>query len=277
MTLREAPRHPAHIVAPRRIRLHDVAVAAGVARSTAGLALRGAPRVAEDTRRRVRDAAEALGYVPDRLAARLRGGRAESVGLLLADVTDPAQARLLGALQPALEAAGFASFLAHAAESPERQHQALMRLRGQGVDGVLILPAAGSRPEWLATLDRWGLPWVTLLRGFRAGPHVGLDDRAGLGLATRHLIAEGHRRIAFLGGRQRMPSRCGGGPAICWPCARPGSPPNSCPAGRRSARRPGSPPGSRARGRPRSPVVTMWWPWARCWAWRGPGAGRRWR
>ena len=200
MTRPAAGAHPAAAVPTKRIRLLDVATAAGVARSTAGLALRGAPRVSEATRRKVREAADALGYVPDRLAARLRGGRSGSVGLLVADLTHSFQARLIAALQMALDEAGLASFLAHAGESPERQLRMLTRLREQGVDGVLLLPAAGSRPELLDALDLWGLPWVTLLRGFRRGAHVGVDDRAGLALSTRHLIARGHRRIAFLGG-----------------------------------------------------------------------------
>ncbi len=200
MTRPAAGAHPAAALSAKRIRLLDVAIAAGVARSTAGLALRGAPRVSEATRLKVREAADTLGYVPDRLAARLRGGRSGSVGLLVADLTHPFQAQLIAALQMALDEAGMASFLAHAGEAPERQLHMLTRLREQGVDGVVVLPAAGSRPELLDALDLWGLPWVTLLRGFRRGPHVGVDDRAGLALATRHLIAAGHRRIAFLGG-----------------------------------------------------------------------------
>lgn len=184
----------------RRIRIEDVAQAAGVARSTAALALRGSPRLRATTVEKVRGAADRLGYVYDRLAAQMRSGRSHTVGLLVCEITNPFYAELTAGVQAALEVAGFAVFLANTDESPERQRAMLERFREQGADGVILMPAAGTKPALLAELDRWGMPWVTLVRGFRRGPHAGADDHAGIGMTTRHVIGLGHRRIAFLGG-----------------------------------------------------------------------------
>ena len=181
-------------------RIEDVARAAGVARSTAALALRGSPRLRESTVLAVREAADRLGYVYDRLAARLRSGRSNTVGLLVCEITNPFYAELTAGVQSALEDSGLAAFLANTDESLDRQQRMLERLREQRADGVILVPAAGTRPALLDELDRWGMPWVTMVRGFQRGSHAGADDRAGISLATRHLIGLGHRRIAFLGG-----------------------------------------------------------------------------
>jgi LacI family transcriptional regulator len=184
----------------KKTRIEDVAQAAGVARSTAAMALRGSPRLREATILKVREAADLLGYVYDRLAARLRSGRSNTVGLLVCEITNPFYAELTAGVQAALEGAGMAAFLANTDESPLRQRAMLERFREQRADGVILVPAAGTRPALLDELDRWGMPWVTMVRGFRRGSHAGADDRGGILLATRHLIGLGHKRIAFLGG-----------------------------------------------------------------------------
>ncbi|NDG50841.1 MAG: LacI family DNA-binding transcriptional regulator [Rhodospirillales bacterium] len=94
----------------KKTRIEDVAQAAGVARSTAAMALRGSPRLREATILKVREAADLLGYVYDRLAARLRSGRSNTVGLLVCEITNPFYAELTAGVQAALEGAGMAAF-----------------------------------------------------------------------------------------------------------------------------------------------------------------------
>lgn len=181
------------------VRIEDVAREAGVARSTAALALKGSPRLRRETVDAVRLAAERLGYVYDRLAARLRSGRSGAIGLVVCEITNPFYAELTAGVQATLEASGLVAFLANTDESRERQQLMLERFREQRVDGVLLVPAAGTRPAVLDTIAGWRLPCITVVRGFRAGSHVGTDHRAGSAMATRHLIGLGHRRIAYLG------------------------------------------------------------------------------
>ncbi|MGG5819437.1 LacI family DNA-binding transcriptional regulator [Falsiroseomonas sp. HW251] len=181
------------------VRIEDVAREAGVARSTAALALKGSPRLRQETVASVRAAAGRLGYVYDRLAARLRSGRSGAIGLVVCEITNPFYAELTAGVQAALESSGLVAFLANTEESRERQQLMLERFREQRVDGVLLVPAAGTRPALLDTVARWGMPCVTVVRGFRAGAHAGTDHRAGSAMATRHLIGLGHRHIAYLG------------------------------------------------------------------------------
>ncbi|MFC3123711.1 LacI family DNA-binding transcriptional regulator [Pseudoroseomonas globiformis] len=184
----------------QRVRIKDVAREAGVALSTAALALRNDNQLREETRRAVRDAAARLGYVYDRSAAMMRSGRSHTVGLLVCEITNPFYAELTAGVEAALEEAGFATMLANTGESVTRQRRMLERFREQPVDGVLMMPASGTPPTLLDDLERWGLPHATVVRGFRRGAHTGPDNRGGTRLATEHLLGLGHRRIAFLGG-----------------------------------------------------------------------------
>lgn len=193
------------VACPRRIRIAEVARAAGVARSTAALALRGSPALREETRRRVAEAAAALGYVYDRAAARLRSGRSHTVGLVLPNIANPFYAELVAGIDAALDDAGYVALLVSTAESPERQARVLARLREHGVDGVILSPAEGTPAALLDRLAAWGLPHVQAVRAFRRGACVRADDRRGARLAAEHLIRLGHRRIALLGGAADTP------------------------------------------------------------------------
>ncbi|WP_431282116.1 LacI family DNA-binding transcriptional regulator [Humitalea sp. 24SJ18S-53] len=185
---------------PRRARIEDVAREAGVARSTAALALRDSPRLRAETRAAVHAAATRLHYVYDRSAAQMRSGKSYTIGLLVCEITNPFYAELTAGVEAALDAAGYVTIMANTAESTVRQRRMLERFREQPVDGLIWMPAAGTPASLVDELDAWGVPHATLGRGFRRGAHAGCDNRAGMVLATRHLVALGHRRIAFLGG-----------------------------------------------------------------------------
>ncbi len=181
-------------------RIADVAREAGVARSTAALALRDSPRLRPETRAAVRHAAERLGYVYNRSAARLRSSRSYVIGMLVCEITNPFYAELVAGVGAALESAGYVALLANTEESPARQRRMLMRFREQSVDGIILMPATGTPSSLHDELDEWGLPCVTVVRGFRRGAFAGPDNAAGTRLATEHLLRLGHRHIAFLGG-----------------------------------------------------------------------------
>ncbi len=72
----------------------------------------------------------------------------------------------------------------------------------QGVEGIIISPAEGTSPATIRKLHEAGLPCVQALRYLRGLNHdfAGVDSRMGVTQATEHLIALGHRRIAFIGG-----------------------------------------------------------------------------
>ena len=185
-----------------KVTLTELAAHAAVSRSTISLVLRGSPLVKEETRQRVRAAIEALGYVYDRSAARMRGKLTQTVGLVVTDLTNSFYAELIAGADDALSAAGRIAFLANTGEDPGRQSRVLERFREHSVDGVILCPAERASPELMNRLRDWGLPCVQVLRVVE-GAHadfVGTDNRLGTDLATQYLVEQGHRTIVFIGG-----------------------------------------------------------------------------
>ncbi|SDK52324.1 LacI family DNA-binding transcriptional regulator [Billgrantia gudaonensis] len=188
--------------ASRSVTLQDIAAHAGVSRSTVSLVLRESPLVAEGTRRRVQRSIKALGYVYNRGAAALRGQRTATLGVVVYDIANPFFGAMVAGIDAALNREGYVSFLANSEDSPARQQRFLERMREHRVDGILLCPAEGTAPDLIDTLTSWQMPCVQVLRHVGEPPfdYAGTDFRRGVGLAIDHLVAQGHERIAFLGG-----------------------------------------------------------------------------
>jgi LacI family transcriptional regulator len=186
-----------------RLTLLDVAAQAGVSRATVSLVLRDSPLVAADTRERVRAAVDTLGYTYNRGAAMLRASRTQTIGLIVTDITNPFFGEMAVGVDAAIDPAGYVSFLVSTGEDLSRQDRFLRRMREQGVDGVVLCPAAGTPPELIRRLREWRLPCVQALRHVSDGvaeDHAAADNRFGLEQVVEHLVRLGHRRIAYIGG-----------------------------------------------------------------------------
>lgn len=185
-----------------RVTLQDVAAHAGVSRSTVSLVLRESPLVAAETRARVAQSMAALGYVYNRGAAMMRGGRTRTVGLLVCEITNPFFAELTAGVDHVMDGAGCATFLANTGESVDKQDRVLRRMREHAVDGVILCPAAGTPASLVQRMREWGMPCVQALRhvSSRDGDYAGSDYRLGMELMTEHLVRQGHGRIALVGG-----------------------------------------------------------------------------
>ncbi len=189
----------------QRVTLVDIAAAAGVSRGTVSLVLRKSPLVRSATRERVEAALQELGYVYDRGAASLRSGRTSTVGVVICNITNPFYADFASQVDLALEHAGWSSIIANSGESPERQDRILTRMREHGVEGVILVPTADTAEETIRALIRSGLPFLQATRhvlGARTD-FVGQDHFNGVRLGVDHLVALGHRHIAFVGGGER--------------------------------------------------------------------------
>jgi LacI family transcriptional regulator len=189
--------------AGRTMTIMDVAHAAGVSKSTVSLVLQGSALIRNETAQRVRDAARQLGYVYNRRAAELRGQSSNIVGVVINDLMNPFFAEVLVGIERTLVDAGYIVLMAHTHENLERQRKVLTSMREQHAVGILICPALGTPKTLAKEVSSWGIPLVVMVRSLGAGSfdYAGSDNEKGVLLATRHLIAAGHPRIGFLGGR----------------------------------------------------------------------------
>ncbi|WP_380160677.1 LacI family DNA-binding transcriptional regulator [Kineococcus sp. R86509] len=193
---------------PRMPTIRDVAEQAGVSKSLASLALRGDPGVSEARRASVRQAAEELGYHPNRLARALAQPRSGTVGVLLNDLRNPWFVELLAGLTASLDGAGLAPVLADSFTSRRVGRSAVDQLRSQRVDAVVVVGTTDDEEE-LRRAASAGAPIVlagTYEPGDLDADVVVNDDEAGATGATRHLLDLGHRRIVHLRGPGRVGS-----------------------------------------------------------------------
>lgn len=186
--------------------LRDVAAHAGVSKSTVSLVLRDSPLVADKTRARVQASIREIGYVYNRGAATMRSASTQTIGLIVPHIDNPFFGEFTVGVDEALDRAGYVAFLANTSETAARQDRFLNRMREHGVDGVIICPSAGSRPELVRRICSWKMPCVQAMRHVlvKQTDYVAPDLRLGSQLVTEHLISLGHTRIAFIGGAFEM-------------------------------------------------------------------------
>jgi DNA-binding LacI/PurR family transcriptional regulator len=144
---------------------------------------------------------EELGYRPNRLARTLSTARSDTVGVLLNNLANPWFVDLLEGLSTALHTAGLAPIIADSQTDLRVGRRSVETLVAQGVDALVVV---GTTPE-SAAIATAAQSIPVILAGTREPelPHVDIavnDDEAGGRLATEHLIALGHRRIAHLRG-----------------------------------------------------------------------------
>lgn len=189
-----------------RVRLTDVAAHAGVSRATVSLVLRKSPLVKAETRAKVEEAMAGLGYVYNRSAANLRSGASRTVGLVLCEITTPNFAQLTAGIDEVLGTEGYMAFIGNAAEDAARQREVLVRMQEHGVDGLVVVASENTRADALEEGACARMPCVLAQRRVEGFPadYVGPDYGAGMELITEHLIALGHRNIAFIGGVRRI-------------------------------------------------------------------------
>ncbi len=188
----------------RRPTIIDVARTAGVSKSTVSLVLQNSPLVKSDTRAEVRRAMAEIGYVYNRAAANLRSSNAGLIGLVINDLRNPFFTEFATSVQMALSTRGYVTVLANTDDDPDMQAQVVSAMIEHGVSAMVISPSYDGEAETFGAIQRAGIPCLQVLRNVApaaAGiPFAAPDYRHGTVLAVEHLLEEGARRIAFVGG-----------------------------------------------------------------------------
>lgn len=192
---------------PRPVTMRDIARATNLSQSTVSRVLNRTPTlvpIAEETRERVIATATALGYRPNPLARGLRGASTMLLGLIVRDITDPFFAGAIEAVTTAASSRGYNVVLGHAHARADEAITLWGVLEARHCDAILLLGDTQDQPRLLQDLAGAHVPVVALWQGTLATgvASVGVDNRAGIRAVLDHLIELGHRRIAFVGGRQ---------------------------------------------------------------------------
>lgn len=186
-----------------RVTVKDVARLAGVSTATVTRTLQDSERVIPETRQRVLDAVERLGYRPNPMARDLRhGSRTGAVGLVMARFTNMFQSGVAAGAERELRRAGLQLLIGSTDDDPSREPELAKAMIDRRVSALMMMPDGNER-DFLSPAHLFGTPVILVGRPAEglAADVVMTDDDRGVEEATNQLLDLGHRRIAALAGR----------------------------------------------------------------------------
>ena len=181
--------------------MRDVAERAGVSVTTVSHVINETRPVSDELRRRVLAAMDELGYQPNRLARSLRRGQTHTIGMIIPDNANPFFAEMARGVEDTSFENGYSLILCNSDGDLDKELLYTNVLIEKRVDGILFV-AAGLSTDRILDLQTQKTPLVVVDRDLpdAAVDSVLTDNAQGGGLATRHLIELGHRRIACITG-----------------------------------------------------------------------------
>lgn len=191
---------PAPASVSLRVTLADVAAQSGVSVGTASKALNGSGRMRPETRERVLETADALGFIPNQHAQSLHSGRSWTVGLMTTDGIGRFSTPVLLGAEDALGAGKISVLLCDTRGDAIREQHHLRNLTERRVDGIIV---TGRRTDPRPPLTGLGrIPTVYALSPSTDPADVSVvsDNPGGATLAVEHLLGLGRTRIAHVTG-----------------------------------------------------------------------------
>lgn len=190
-----------------KLRIKDVAEAAGVSVTTVSRVLSNHGPVRAEVRERVQAAIAQLGYRPNAAARRLRSGDTATIGLIVSDVRNPFFTEVSRAVEDAAYRRGLRVILCNTDENLEKEAMYLRLMAEERVTGVIYSPTHDAAQRFKAS--DYDFPVVMIDRAGPAGSAdaVMLDNRAAVASLVEHLVEHGYRRIAGLFGNASTTGR----------------------------------------------------------------------
>jgi DNA-binding LacI/PurR family transcriptional regulator len=184
----------------KRPTIIDVAKLAGVSKATVARVVNGQDDiVSSETRQRVNEVIDQLGYERNAIAGSLRTDRTNMIALSIPDITNPFWPEVARGVQDTLEAASYAVVTVNSDWDALREIKYLKMVRRNRFDGLIINPTDASNTNFRETK----VPIVILGsgEGYPDYDSVGSDSESAVQIALEYLYNLGHRRIALITGR----------------------------------------------------------------------------
>lgn len=193
----------------KKANIKDVAERAGVSVTTVSMVLSDKGRISSETIEKVNRAVQDLGYIKNRNASNLRSQKSTLIGLILRDISDPYYAEVTAGLSEVLEEKGYMLFLLQSGTCQSKFDQCIATMAAQGVGGIVFCPIRDIGIPDIDKVKSLNLPVVCVARA-KVGQQidfVGPDNMQAAKIATEYLIKQGHRQIAYVGGKSDSLSR----------------------------------------------------------------------
>lgn len=180
--------------------IKDIAKHTGVSHSTVSRALRGDPLISAETADRIRKAARDMAYFPSAAARSLKTNRSRVLGVIVTSIDDPFFSEIVFGIEEYAQQTGYRLFIGAPHHDPVREQKIVQAMMEHRTDGLIICSSSFSTEQGKQLLEN-GFPIVLVNHQGAENFNYSIfhDDVDGSRQITRHLIALGHRRIAYLG------------------------------------------------------------------------------
>jgi len=164
----------------KRTSLADIAESLNISKSTVSFVLNGKGaqfNISQNTQRLILEKAKELNYVPNFFAKGLREGKTQTIGLVLADISNPFYSELSKSIQESLYEQGYSLFIVSTNDDPGMEIKLMRDLILRSVDALIIAPCNGI-PDLKPVLDETPIPvvWVDRI-GDEFADFVGIDNK----------------------------------------------------------------------------------------------------
>jgi LacI family gluconate utilization system Gnt-I transcriptional repressor len=207
--LETSPLTDARTPPPRRpLTLRDVSEASGVSEMTVSRVLRNRGDVSAATRERVQAAAKQLGYVPNKIAGALASSRVNLVAVIIPSLSNMVFPEVLTGINSILDDTQLQPVIGVTNYSPEREEKVLYEMLSWRPSGVIIAGLEHTEAA-RAMLKAAGCPVVEIMDvdGDPIDAVVGISHRRAGRLMAQEILAEGYRKIGFLGTKMPLDHR----------------------------------------------------------------------
>lgn len=187
--------------------IHHIAKELNVTASTVSRALKNHPRISEETKKNVLKMAKKLNYQPNMIAAALRNGRSNTLGIIVPTVDRTFFSAVVKGIEDIANQKGYNVMIAQSYDDPKKEKATIEALLNAQVDGVIASFAKGaSNLDHYKRITEKGLPLILFDRSndLLGVSQVVIDDFQGGYKAVDHLIAQGCKRIAHFTGNQNL-------------------------------------------------------------------------
>ncbi len=190
---------------PRTVTMRDIARVSGVSQSTVSRVLNDSVTsvpIAAETRVRVLEIAERLGYRPNPLARGLRGAKTMLLGVIVRDIADLFFTNAVEAVSASARERDYNVVLGSAHSRADEAIALRAVLETRHCDGIVLLGDVRDQPRLLDDLSASHVPVVAMWQGTALSgvETINIDNRGGIAAAIDHLVSLGHTRFGFIGG-----------------------------------------------------------------------------
>lgn len=185
----------------QQITIKDIALEVGMSTSTVSRALSDHEHISEETKARVNEAVNKLGYKYNALAAALRNSKSNTIGLIVPRISMFFQAAVITAIQNTLHKYGYSVIICQSNEDPEQEKKLVNLLHASRVEGIIV--SCSIKTEDFTHFEASGdIPIIFYDRVPNNYPahKIKGDEYHGAYLSTMHLIEQGCTCIAHIGG-----------------------------------------------------------------------------